>query len=95
MTDDQIQALKQIAETHGFELHSISEFLDMPTLAGRYDKAPESIEELEVIQAELDALNCGLRFTALQSKGIDDITIARSIRKGYKLGQKSLKEAGF
>lgn len=95
MTHTQILAIKKIAEKHGFVLYSISKYM----LTGRYDEAPESIEELEVIQADLDAINLGLHFFALQIMSVDAITfdtpirIAQRLRKGHKAGQKSLKEA--
>lgn len=97
MTNDQVQATNQIAEKHGFELYDISETL----LTGRYDVAPENVEEFVAIQAELDAINLGLHFSALQVMSIDAITsdtpvrIVRRLRKAYKAGQKSLKAAGF
>lgn len=97
MTNDQVQTIKQIATLHGFELYSISE----TRLTGRYDVAPENVAEFVAIQAELDVVNSGLQFSALQIMSIDAITsdvperFARRIRKSYKAGQKSLKEAGF
>lgn len=97
MTNDQVQAIKQIATMHGFELYSISE----TRLTGRYAVAPKDVVEFVAIQAELDAINSGLQFSALQLMSIDAITsdiperFARRIRKSYKAGQKSLKEAGF
>lgn len=101
MTNDQIQAIKQIADKYGFELYDISEFSTIPTLTGRYDVAPENIEEFVAIQAELDAVNCGLWFSALELMSVDNIPPGHSERflnclhKNYKAGQESLKEAGF
>lgn len=99
MTNDQVQEIKRIAEKHGFELYDISEVSSY--LIGRYDEAPEDVEEFVTIQAELDAANSGLHFSALELMSVNDITsdtperIARRLRKGYKAGQKSLKKAGF
>lgn len=97
MTHTQILAIKKIADKHGFEVYSISE----TRLTGRYDVAPEDVAEFVAIQTELDAINSGLHFSALELMSVDAITsdtpvrIARRLRKAYKAGQKSLKKAGF
>lgn len=92
MTNDQVQAIKQIAQKHGFELYNITETGVIPTLTGRYDKAPVNVEEFAAIQTDLDAINCGLRFSALELMSIDNIPPGHSERfikrlhKSYKGG---------
>lgn len=101
MTNDQVQAIKQIATLHGFELYDIIETGVIPTLTGRYDKALVNVEEFAVIQTDLGALNCGLRFSALELMSIDNIPPGHSerfikrLRKSHNNGQKWLKKAGF